>query len=466
MSEHVSQQRLVIDDFLRLIQPWEPAYGDAVFSFVAVRKGNELKLAQGHLILPTGRILPPVFDVDTLSICAGSFRLSQLQLDSRTLIEHLIGGGIPTSMGNLAFFYADEVERSFSASIERYPQNFDDTNAHAVTLSIGFSQFAFTNDAARFRNDLRSCSRPYDSPSDLASELGLRAMRWDLCTLDVSANNVVAVNLDRSIINGQAKLGLLAAHGIDLAPARLAYRVLSGGKVVERRALSSEELSWESTEAYRSGDATVNVPAGALVQCFASYDGLALHHGWVVQPGSFTNVRRVIHELFDTDFLNTRKYLFDEKYLRQEAKDFEIGIANLLYMLGFSVDPLFGKPMSRNPDLIASTPAGNVFVIECTTGAIDNDGKLSKLLTRTAQLQQKFQQTGHAHVRCLPVVATSLSRNSITDVQMAEAHGVVVVTSVDIENYLNRTVAFNDPDVYFREKWQALHAGAFDQPIN
>jgi hypothetical protein len=298
---------------------------------------------------------------------------------------------------------------------------------------------------------------PYDSIGELAVELGLRSVRWDTCTVDFSANNVVAADLQREIVGGTAKLALLAAHGIDLKAARLGYRVLSSGRVIARRSVGSDELAWRDTEPYRVGELDVQVPDGALVQCFASYDGQWLHQGWVVQPGSYANVRRVAHEALDANFENTRKYLFDEKIHKQDARYLESGVANLLFMLGFSVDPLFGKLMTDNPDLLASTPSGNILVVECTTGAIDNDGKLTKLLSRTRLLVEKLRQAGHAHVRCLPVIVTSIPRSSITDLQSATDAGIVVASFEDLEAALTKTMVPQNADVLFDERWQSVH---------
>ena len=111
--------------------------------------------------------------------------------------------------------------------------------------------------------------------------------------------------------------------------------------------------------------------------------------------------------------------------------------------------------MRDNPDLLASTPSGNIVVVECTTGAIDNEGKLTKLLTRTRALEDKLRQSGHAHVRCLPVIVTSLPRGAIADLQPAKDAGIVVACAEDIEAALNRTLFPQNPDVLFEEQWQS-----------
>ncbi|APF88651.1 hypothetical protein HI806_01915 [Ralstonia solanacearum] len=456
MPEISSYDERRIQEFMGLIAPWSTAYKDATFSFLGVKNGDHISLAQGHVILPTGKQLPPLFEVVTPSICAGSIRLSTLGLDCSSLIDALVGDGVQTPVGRLVFGVRNGQEESVSAYLERYPRNFYDAQALTVLLSLSCSQHAFVNRQAEFQNDLRAADTPYDSATELAGLLALRPLRWDACTLDFSAHAVVAIDLQREIRDGATTLALLAAHGIDLTPAKLGYRVLVNGQTVQRRAVKAEELSWRDTEAYRVGELEIELPEGAIVQCFASYGGHWIHQGWLVRPGSFVNSRRVSHEAFDANLENTRRYLSDEKLLKQDSRHFEYAIANLLYMLGFAVDPLFGPLMRDNPDLLASTPSGNIVVVECTTGAIDNEGKLTKLLTRTRTLEDKLRQSGHAHVRCLPVIVTSLPRGAIADLQPAKDAGIVVACAEDIEGALSRTLFPQNPDVLFEEQWQSV----------
>ncbi|CAJ0773265.1 hypothetical protein R8510_03456 [Ralstonia chuxiongensis] len=441
---------------MELIAPWDAAYKDATFSFLAVKSGDHVCLAQGHLILPTGTQLPPSLEVVTPSICACSIRLAALSLDCSGLIEALIGDGVPTPVGRLVFGVRSGQQESVSAHLERYPRNFYDAQALTVLLSLSCSQHAFVNRQSEFQNDLRAADTPYDAASELAGLLGLRPLRWDVCTLDFSAHAVVAIDLQREIRDRATTLALLAAHGLDLAPAKLGYRVLVNGQTVDRRAVMAPKLSWHDAESYRVGELEIELPEGAIVQCFASYDGHWIHQGWLVRPGSFVNSRRVSHEAFDANLENTKRYLSDEKLLKQDSRYFEYAIANLFYMLGFSVDPLFGPLMRDNPDLLASTPLGNIVVVECTTGAIDNEGKLTKLLTRTRALEDKLRQSGHAHVRCLPVIVTSLPRSAIADLQPAKDAGIAVACAEDIEGALNRTLFPQNPDVLFEEQWQSV----------
>ncbi|MFA8392374.1 hypothetical protein ACEPUD_19915 [Burkholderia ubonensis] len=451
-------ERKKVEDYLSVTGPWQAAYGDgATFSFIAVRDGTKLSLVQGHVIYPSGVGTPPTLEVQTPTICGCAVRMSTLGIGSNGFIESLLGEGIKTPIGTVSLRDSDVDRNGISAFFQHYPGEFESTREHTVSLTLSWGQHAFTNRQGEFFNDLRTAAKPYDSVTELANELWLRPIRWDTCTLDFSAHSPVAVDLQRSIAQGVVRLGILVLRGVDVAGARLGYRVIVTGRVVERRTLTHQELTWTDEGRVNVGEIEVPVPPGGIVQCFASYLGQFLHHGWVVEPGSFPNVRRVAHEVFDPQLENTRKCLFDAKTLKQDARNLEAGVANVLYLLGFTVDPLFGKPQSDNPDLIAMTPSGDVVVVECTTAAIDVEGKLSKLLSRTVQLEEKLKSTGNAHVRVLPAIVTSLSRRAITDERAAIDARIVVVTSEDLERALARSIVPQDANAMFEEKWRATH---------
>lgn len=456
LAEHESPK---FAEFLSLTKPWQGAYTDATFSFIAVKDGGRLRLVQGHVILPSNAV-PQALQLQTPSVCACAVSLSTLGLDCEALIHALLRDELETPIGTLSLIEQEGVgPQDISVYFPRYPDDFNSSREHALSLTLSCGRMPFGNRQAEFRNDLRTAQQPYDSIVELANELWLKPLRWDTCTLDISAHSPVAIDLTREIIGGKVRLALLALRGIDVTPARFGYRVVATGSVVQRRTLAATELAWSAGagERIQVGEIDVRVPDGAIVQCFASYDGLLLQQGFVVQPGILPNVRRMTHEVFDPALENTKKCLFDAKTQKQDARNLEAGVANLLYMLGFAVDPLFGKPQSNNPDLIATAPSGDVLVVECTTAAIDIEGKLSKLLARTAALREKLAETGNSHIRCLPVIVTSLAETAITNMEEAVKARILVVSAEDLGRALDSTMVPQNADALFNEKWHTLN---------
>jgi hypothetical protein len=111
------------------------------------------------------------------------------------------------------------------------------------------------------------------------------------------------------------------------------------------------------------------------------------------------------------------------------------------------------------PDLIATTPKGDFAVIECTTGLLKEESKLSLLYARTQTVRRALEASGHGHLRVLPIIVTSKSREDIkAEIEQAERHGIVVATREDLEDALTRTQIFLAADELYEQAIQAASA--------
>ena len=444
-------------EFFKLIAGTEESYSAAVFSFLAVRDDEDtLTLFQGHVQLSAKPNARCGLIVETPSICGASLALSDMGIDCATLESRLRKGGVDTPFGRLRWGTTfGREERELLAYLERFPPDFNQEQAHDFVLTISGTRHLFTNSNARFQNDLRSAATPYDSVADMAGELGLRNVRWDMCVLDISAQPIVSIDMSRTIQGTTATLGLVAPKDADVTPARLGYRVQGAdGKILKRGAVDGADLEWRNCGALSVGEHQLDVPRGAAIQCFASYNGQWLHQGWITDPLASINARRVIHETFDDKLSQTERCFFDRKTREKNGRVVETGIANLLYMLGFAVDPLAATHMTDGPDVLASTPAGDLIVVECTTGAMQNDGKLSKLLSRLGMVRDRLGSTGNSHIRLVAVMVTTLDFENVTDLKQATENGVIVLTSENITSLMGRTKSAPDANLLFEEWWQ------------
>lgn len=459
MNRMPDHDRQNLDEFFNLYHDYEHAYAHANLSFIAAPSPDGLQLMQGHVILPVGNQVPPRVDLRTPSICGCSVRLSELGIDVRGLLDALLGDGLDTPVGKLAFGRFAETTETPSTYLEQFPANFYTPEVHPVRLTLSAGSHRFANRQSEFQSDLRAGSIPYDSLSELSFELGLQPLRWDTCSLAITAHTVVGVDLTRHVRHGLAHLALRAARSIDIAHARLGYRVQDRtGRAVARSSVGGDAMQWRDEDEFlQVGELSVPVPEGSVVQCFASYRGRWTHQGWIGDPDNAANVRRLAHEVFDANLDGIRRSLFDVKQLKQNARTLEAGVANLLFLHGFAVNPLSSQFMTEAADLLAATPQGHIAVVECTIGAIDNDGKLSKLLARTAALADKLRATGNAHLKCLPVVVTTLPRDAITDLEPALQKGIVVATIEDLQRLLDETLVPQDADKSFEALWSRMH---------
>lgn len=168
-----------------------------------------------------------------------------------------------------------------------------------------------------------------------------------------------------------------------------------------------------------------------------------------------------MYEAFDNQVIILRDFLENSQGKGRDARDLEAGVAWLLWMLGFGVAHLGGTAKTQDaPDLVATTPRGNFAVIECTTGLLKADNKLSRLIERAETLRRRLDASGNRHLHVLPVIITSKDREEVkADLEQAEKLGVVVVTKESLLQALNRTLVFPDAEGIYAEGERAAHEG-------
>lgn len=450
------------DEFSSLYSACADAYKYPNFSFIAIDGPNGLELAQGHVSHPIGDPSFPEVTVITSTICGCSVPLSKLGVDYAGLIAALQGDGIETPIGRVRFGRDESTHNSLTVYLEKLPSDFYTPIIHPLRMSISTGSHFFQNRMAEFQSDLRSGIVPYDSATELAGELNLYPLRWDICSLDVTAEGIVAIDLtDRARIqNGVASLMIRVARGIDRTRARLGYRVQAPDRrATKRGSFDSSQLTWSDDGDYVVvGSVDIDVPKGSVVQAFASYKGRWIHQGWIADPDNSANVRRSMHEVFDQNLEGTKKSLFDVKSHKQDARILEAGVGNLLFMYGFAVNPLSSHFTTDAADLLAVSPNGNIAIIECTTGAINSNGKLSKLLARSTSLLTKLEQTGNPHLKVLPIVVTTMRRDALTDEEIASGKGIYIATYEDLERAVGESLIPQNADQAFESLWSLVHS--------
>ena len=437
VSEH---HRKELQAFLDIIAPWKAAYADARFAFIGTRKDGIIKVLQGQLLLGNALHPLPSQFVETTSLAAGYYALADAGHVFGDVLEKLLSGVLDTPHGPVEL--AANEKNEISLHLDRQPQAFGGTQKRITKLTLSGAQWRQQLlDPTAAMLELRESERPYIDVNELSQELMLAPFAdGSHANIEVLAFNVAEVDLSKRIAGGRAELGILMSRLLEPGQCSLGYRVLVKGGAVQRGRLAGDAFTWELKETQgltpvRHGSTSMRVPAGAIVQCFASYAGQFQHDGWILDPETFPNALRMVHSAFDPDLQNLRGYLSNEKFSGgQAARDFETGIANLLFLLGFAVDPLFGKPMEDGPDLIATTREGHIALVECTTSAvIDKEGKLGKLVDRAEKLRANLKNAAHGYLRVLPVIVTPRPREAVADDGYAQSLGVVVLTKVHLE---------------------------------
>jgi hypothetical protein len=254
-------------------------------------------------------------------------------------------------------------------------------------------------------------------------------------------------------------LTLLLAKGLDREKASIGYRVIAQGRVVERLSIPGDRLSWAIQEPAQRGTAQIDVPAAAILHAYARYDGVAYHHLWIGDPSAMQNPRRATYERFDPKLEILMDFL--AKPEGPNSRDLESGVAWLLWLLGFSVAHLGGtKKTQEGPDLLVTTPAGHFAVVECTTGLLRTENKLPLLVSRTAAVRERLARSNNQHLRVLPVMATSKTKDEVAaDLEQARSLGVLVLTKETLETAALRTLTLPNADELYAEAQKSLSQG-------
>ncbi|WP_143138031.1 hypothetical protein [Burkholderia ubonensis] len=444
-----------IESFLNLISRWGGAYRAATLSFLAVKGQSGLEVVHAHLLLPNGPLARPDFRVETESLVAARFRLDQAGLNVEELIRTLAESEAATSFGSLKLRL--DSEKSSSAFLQLWKMGMQDGEPRLFALSLSGASRPLGDDEQPYLTELRSCPTPFASLDELALAVNDIPLRRDISILDITAHNCAQVDFSRRVTGTTANPALVLSPNLDKAKASLGLAVFSEAVPPRRVQYSGDQLQWHQDErGFDVGAVNIEAHEGSSIRCFANYDGIPQCMGWIGDPEKMPNPRYAVHATFDPELQILQRYLWDEEHHQKHSRDLEIGVGALLFMLGFSVEAFAGKPLENGPDLVATTPKGELVLIECTVGQINKDGKLGKLVDRASSVRSSLQGAGHNSIRVLPVIVTPRPANAIAEIPMANTMGVAVFTREDLQSGLQLARVPQDPDLLVARQWESL----------
>lgn len=395
-------------------------------------------------------------------IVAERFPLSALGLTPEDVMKAALNGTIATPGGEYPFL--PQMTGGYAATfIPLHPEML------AQQSRTGVLQIRGTDQSDHWQNQvldwaLRSADAPYDSLNELSIDFGLGGMIERSVIIEAVAPNVVAIDLGNQVTGGAATIGILAIKGVDRHKVSIGYRVLDKGVVKARMTITGDHLNWVEEEARDVASTEISVPPASIINCYARYESVTYHSGFIVDPSLTQNARRTAYERFDPELTALTEALATND--RKRARDVEPAVASLLWMLGFNTCHLGGtKVLQDGPDIIGATPEGHIVVIECTIGTLKADSKMPKLLARTAAVREQLSKSGHVHLRVLPVMVTTLSHSEIaSELSDAVTNGVYVMASDDFQEALSRTLIPPHADQLFTQAEQSLQGIADLQP--
>jgi hypothetical protein len=443
-----------VDAFFAAIQPVEGAYCDVQLSYLALRAGEQFEIIRARVVFNTSPTYPFPPNFISPNVRAGRFRLTKT--DVRSLIASLNSGEIKTPDGELRF--PEGSGGYYTATFVPFHPDGLKTQTRLNVLTL----FGSPIEALQQPDldwEIKAASQPYDGLQDLAEGFSVGPIRVSNREIEVIAPNVGAIDPQNSTILGNdAKVHVLLAKDLSPDHVTLGYRIFETGLAPQRAMISGQSLTWTEEATLQRGQVDIPIGNASALNCVVSYQGIAQSHFWIMHPERVPNSRRAAYEAFDPQSKNLQDIVSSAQRRGQNARDLEAAVAWLFWMLGFGTAQLGAIPRTQDAaDLIVTTPAGHFAVVECTTGLLRAENKLSLLLDRAAAVRRRLDASNNAHLRVLPVIVTSKTVEEIkADVEAAEKLGVLIQTRENLDQWIFRTQFIPNPDQMYVEAEQAV----------
>lgn len=383
------------------------------------------------------------------NVRAGRYRLSDLGCDCRQFIEQLLSGKLRTPDGVLSF-PGNNADQHGATYTPFHPDGLLTQSRISVLKILGKEMIQIQQPDLDW--EIKASDTPYDGLQELMLAHGLGSLSGPTNNVEVVAFNVLYVDSQKSVVDGEkAHIHIRAGKGINTDNVKIGYRVNSKGEIVTRASIPHGEIKWSKESSGLHGEVAVDVPPAAVVNAVVNYCGIAQNHFWFGDPNAFQNPRRAVYEAFDPSLASLKELLSNVKG-KGDARQFESVIAWLLWMLGFGVNHLNTPNMSEAVDLIAATPSGNYGVVECTTGLLNANNKLSKLHDRAEAVRRSLTASNYSLLKVLPVIVTTKLKDEIKpDLEQAGRLGIFIITRDDFDSFISRTLILPKPDQLYEE---------------
>ena len=457
-NQHVER---MIAQFFGAIQPWSAAYPKARLTFIAVKRKNSLVIVAARLYISAVFRTPIKEWFEAGDIVAGQLELRGGAKSFVNTIKKILSSKGFSISGRSSLVLRPDDGQNISVGPPEllHAEGISSGNRLGVlTISGGRRDMLVSQPQTDW--ELKAAELPFDSLNELGVEYGLGTVPSTNTIFELVAQSVVEVWMQSNVKNGRADLGLWLASKLDRSKVRLGYRVIDKMTVVKRGSANGSELKWVKRSGDTIGLLQLDVPIGAIVQCFASYAGHAHYQRWFADPQTYQNARAAALSSVDQTGQLLRAYALPELPPKgKAADDFESAIAWILWGLGFSPVSFGTNARTRDSfDILAVSPRGDFLVVECTLGLLRAESKLSKLSARATSLRTTLSTSGLQHVRVLPIIVTAMTREAVkADLGAATEAGILVLAREDLEAVFNdERLRFANADQLFEQALKSM----------
>jgi len=167
----------------------------------------------------------------------------------------------------------------------------------------------------------------------------------------------------------------------------------------------------------------------------------------VLGPPLRKNSRIAAYMTVDPELRRLKAALFGADGTK--AKEFERAVARLFVLAGLAVDMFSDDPRAGQAAdaVVYDDLTSTTLVVECTTGPLNQDGKLARLKKRMADVREAIGNTGTP--RAQAVIASSLLGNRLAaaELEAAGKDSMAVLSREDLERILQLASDGEPPDL-------------------
>lgn len=423
-------------EFLDAIEPTRPAYQFGIFTYVALRHNEEKVILRARLELSTEAPANLKRTIETLNFWAGQARFDVHPAAAETCIRCAVHGDwLPPVDGQLMKLLP-KAPPAPSQGYDAYHEHKQPSYAHSdqstdrLVLSGVKRLQLLSARMGQLQRELQDSG--IDSVDELMRLYELRGS--DETSLEIVATPVAALTQGSKLQGRHVVLGFRLAHGLQRERFNVTIRNADPSALDIPRLLNGAEVSWITHSGYNEAQWEFDLPRSEVIDCRVVYAGCVQAELRLSDPESLPNPRRTLVSLVDPQMTALEGLLTRPE--KNQGRDFETGIAWLLQMLGFA--PIHVSAMSNmtdEPDILVTTPTGEVLIVECTTGVPD-DRKLTMLISRVARLREGLQRSNGyaaANAQVIAILITPLPREELAGIRAkAEKHGVLILCRPEI----------------------------------
>jgi hypothetical protein len=401
-----------LDQFLASIEPWKFSYRRVVRTYFAFVTETECVLRHGLIAL--------VPEVEQLNLAPISIRTKRL-IAGREIVEVTLNDLdriLDQIVDDPLVLHASELKLPVGGGEPKMPHfTYYPTNhprfqgpmrIPGLVIRHGFLPGKFTPEIPQIDLELGANGEPFGGVVDVVQSLGLPqdVLADDYRpSIEIVAAPPAAITNASRILDGTASVEVRCSPGTLRERLRVGLRGFTRDQAnILRITIGPEQFSWSNIDNFDVASASVKVGEVSLAQLFLVYGDEPIFTYYISDPNRSFNRAYDLYTLIDD------KRALPSSLGTMRGNDFQSLVALYLQLIGLSVLN-FGTLFNDGPDLLVTSNANDLYVLECSAGDPDNKGKLLKLHLRTKYIRDACQIRGIAFRHIQPVIVTNLPKS-------------------------------------------------------